>query len=105
MKSLLNKFNNIFPSLKFTCEMQNNNSLNFLDLTVINKTNELLKMIVFCDVASCSVAEIDQRFRGAYMAQHPGRRKLQTRRRENLKSHLMCCYAMYLENIQLQTQL
>jgi hypothetical protein len=36
--SILFEVNSIFPSLDFTCEMEDNNSLNFLDIT-IKKTN------------------------------------------------------------------
>jgi hypothetical protein len=32
--SILNEFNNIFPSLDFMCEMEDNNSPNFLDITI-----------------------------------------------------------------------
>jgi hypothetical protein len=32
--SILNEFNSIFPSFDFTCEMEDNNSLNFLDITI-----------------------------------------------------------------------
>jgi hypothetical protein len=31
-----------FPLLNFTCEMEKDNSLSFLDLTIKNKNNELL---------------------------------------------------------------
>jgi hypothetical protein len=60
------------------------------------------KITVFRDVAQCSLVEVHRRFRGAYCLHHQGDRPdqttrrnipedshLHTRRRENLKSHLI----------------
>jgi hypothetical protein len=44
-----------------------------------------VKMVVFLDVASCSLLDIDRRFREAYCLHHQGDHF--TRRRENLRSH------------------
>jgi hypothetical protein len=44
-------------------------------------TSADMKMAVFCDVALCTVVEIDRRFRGAYCLLHQSRR-------ENLKYEL-----------------
>ena len=37
--NLLYKINQIHPNIKFTLEQENNNSLNFLDLTIKRKHN------------------------------------------------------------------
>jgi hypothetical protein len=45
--SILNEFNSIFPSLDFTCEMEDKNSLNFLDITIKKTINHDLVFNIF----------------------------------------------------------
>jgi hypothetical protein len=45
--SILNEFNSIFTSLDFTCEMEDNNSLNFLDITIKKTINHDLVFNIF----------------------------------------------------------
>jgi hypothetical protein len=49
--------------------------------------SDVLKMAVFWVVASCSLVELYQRFRGPCCLHHQG--DLHTHRRENLKSYLI----------------
>lgn len=43
VEDLLNAFNSFNGKLQFTCELEQNNSLNFLDLTIIRNTTNKLK--------------------------------------------------------------
>jgi hypothetical protein len=64
-------------------------------------------MTAFWDIAPCSLVEVDRRFRSAYCLHHQGERPdtrryipedsdLHARRRENLKSHAVRCFANQL---------
>jgi hypothetical protein len=45
--SILDEFNNISPSLDFTCEIETNNSLNFLDTTIKKTINHELVFSIY----------------------------------------------------------